>query len=186
MPPKPEVIVYISKSQKNVDPDPNPKNSSEGHKKRAKFNWLVLFVNKSETHFRGIGRNENLWGKNCFVGYASQTFRKFFFEGSKSKILQKKIVLKVLLQKPWEKNCLEGLKSKILQKKIVLIICLPKSCGKKSLPMSSLQLNDFFRATAQAYYFFPSFIISILSHQEQLFFKTMTTLKNFSTKMISV
>ena len=38
------------------------------------------------------------------------------------KTFEKKIVLKVLVQKPSEKNRFEALKSKILQKKIVLII----------------------------------------------------------------
>ena len=55
------------------------------------FNYFFLFVNKSEKHFRGTCKNENL----------------------------KKIILKVLLEKASEKNRFEGLKYKILQKKIV-------------------------------------------------------------------
>ena len=49
------------------------------------------------------------------------------------KTFEKNIVLKVLVQKPSEKNRFEVLKSKILQEKIVLIIWSSKSFEKKSI-----------------------------------------------------
>ena len=64
-----------------------------------KYNRSVLFVNKSETHFRGTCKNEYLLEKNRFEGFSLEAFPKICFYGLKSKILQKKIVLIIYVPK---------------------------------------------------------------------------------------
>ena len=66
-----------------------------------KYNRSVLFVNKSETHFRGTCKNEYLLEKNRFEGFSSEAF-------------QKKSFLWIEIQNPSEENCFDYLRSKIL------------------------------------------------------------------------
>ena len=66
-----------------------------------KYNRSVLFVNKSETHFRGTCKNEYLLKKNRFEGFSSEAFPKKSF-------------LWIEILNPSEENCFDYLPSKIL------------------------------------------------------------------------
>ena len=94
------------------------------------------------------------------------------------KTFEKKIVLKVLVQKPSGKNRFEALKSKILQKKIVLIIWSPKSFGKNSIwrlrpsPRSNANTKIWFYRTSfdSIWWYWITFRMNSLVVQQQIKF----------------